>query len=335
MHTLVEKLLKALTVDVLWNNSLIPVSPSIGVALFPSRARDYKKLLREADIALYRAKNKGRAQYVIFDSNEKNAEDEREQLKDALPSALANGLLNVAFQPIFPADNTTKVYAIEALTRWEHEGQSVNPIETINLVMELSLDMEFHDWLLKTSFSQLEKYQVENPELKLSINLPANLCHNPKFAQMIISLCDTYHISADKVILEVTETHLMPNPEKAKECLLYLVSANFHVAIDDFGTGFSSMEYIADLPCTILKIDKKFFLELNKNKRNVNIIEAITALAHGLGMRVIAEGIETKDLCASALGLECDLLQGYHLGFPIVPIEGEGLGDFLARSALN
>jgi diguanylate cyclase (GGDEF)-like protein len=318
-HVLIGKLLKALTIDVIWNNSVIPISPSIGFTMHPSRAQDCKQLIREADIALYQAKEKGRSQYVAYKKNGKNHDDKRELLKDALPVALLGGKLQVAFQPIVSATDSEKVYAIEALTRWHHEGHWVNPIETVNLVMELGLDMDFHRWLLGRSFSQLQAFQVFNPDLKLSLNLPANVCHNPNFSELVVKLCEQYNVAPSSVILEVTETQLMPQPEKARECLLALVEANFHVAIDDFGTGYSSMEYIADLPCTILKIDKKFFLELAENQRNKNIIEATTVLAHGLGMLVVAEGIENQFLCESAQTMNCDFLQGYHTGYPVIP----------------
>jgi len=314
-----EKLLASLTVDIVYRNSVIPITASIGLTVYPSLADDSKKLMRQADVALYRAKAKGRAQYVTYNENEKRLEDERELLKDALPMALAEGKLQVAFQPIFSAHDNKQVVAIEALTRWQHYDKWINPIETINLVMELGLDIEFHDWLLKQSFTKFKEFQLTQPALQLCLNLPANVCHNPKFSELVIKLTSQYQVAPNSVILEVTETHLMTYPEKAKECLLRLVEAKFQVAIDDFGTGYSSMEYIADLPCNILKIDKKFFLELEQNQRNAKIIEAICGLAHGLDMRVIAEGIENQMLCQSALELECDYLQGFHLGYPAIP----------------
>ncbi len=316
---LVKKLLKALTIDVVWRHSIIPITVSIGISIFPSKATDFTKLMREADIALYQAKSRGRAQYVAYNENDKGTEDERELLKDALPRALAQGELKVAFQAIVSGKNSQRIYAIEALTRWNCHGKWINPIETINLVMELGLDIEFHEWLFNTAFSKLKEFQIEQANLKLCLNLPANVCHNPKFIELVTQLSAKHQVAPNSVVLEITETHLMTQPEKAKECLLRLVEANFHIAIDDFGTGYSSMEYIADLPCSILKIDKKFFLELQNNQRNYKIIEAICALAHSLDMQVVAEGLENQILCDMAVKLGCDFLQGFHLGFPAIP----------------
>ncbi|MFW8589475.1 EAL domain-containing protein [Glaciecola sp. 2405UD65-10] len=331
-HIVAKKLVATLSFDITWKNSIIPVSPSIGVAMYPSKAQSYKKLMREADMALYRAKHKGRCQYVAYNECGLDEEDESERLKDLIPKALQNGKLQIAFQAIVDVDNTD-FYAVEALTRWQHEGRWVNPIEVINIVMELGLDMEFHSWLLTQSLLKLKTFQKDKPGLKLCLNLPANVCHNFNFTNLIEKACEQYNVDSHDVILEVTETHLMPQPEKARECLELLVNAGFNVAIDDFGTGFSSMEYIADLPCNILKIDKKFFLELEQNPRNYKIIDAISSLAHSLGMKVIAEGIETKSLSLAARDLKCDYLQGYHLGFPV--IDCEDWQDFISRSNTN
>ena len=267
-------------------------------------------------------------QYIFYDEDESASEDKRELLKDALPRAIKDGELQVAFQAI--VDSKQEVFAVEALLRWNHLGNWVNPIETVNLVMELGCDLEFHEWLFDETFSKLKAFQVAHPSLKLCLNLPANVCHNPKFPKLITRLNKKHKLAPSDVILEVTETHLMVYPDKAKACLDDLVKVGFSVAIDDFGTGYSSMEYIADLPCSILKIDKKFFLEMNKNKRYFKIIEAICTLAHGLGMKVIAEGIETQALKEIAHELRCDYLQGFYIGFPT--IAGDNWQAFLSES---
>lgn len=313
-----ENIVSGLTLDVVWNNSVIPITASIGVATYPSRAQDYKKLMREADVALYRAKEKGRGQYDSYKDISNSVEDEKELLKDIFLATLLEGKLQVAFQPIVSTKDTSNVFAIEALTRWNHDGKWINPIEIINLVMELGLDIEFHEWLFTQSFSVLSKFQEEKQDLKLCLNLPANVCHNSQFIDLLIMLSAEHQISPQNVILEVTETHLMTQPDKAKERLQNLVDSGFQIAIDDFGTGYSSMEYIADLPCTILKIDKKFFIDMPRNQRNVKIIEAIAGMAHGLGMSVIAEGIESVVLSEAALELKCDYLQGFYTGNPII-----------------
>jgi len=329
-HFVVQKLLKVLNFDLVWRNSVIPIASSIGASTFPSRANSYKELMREADIALYHAKNRGRSQFIFYNEEESELEDERGLLKEALPNAIKNGKLQVAFQSI--VDRQQKVFAVEALLRWHHLGKWINPIETVNMVIELGYDFEFHEWLFDQTFSKLKSFQTAHPTLKLCLNLPANMCHNPKFSKLITRLNAKHNLAPSDVILEVTETHLMVYPDKAKACLEDLVNVGFNVAIDDFGTGYSSMEYIADLPCSILKIDKKFFLEMNNNKRYFKIIEAICTLAHGLDMKVIAEGIETLAHSEAAHKLHCDYLQGFYIGFPT--IAGEDWQAYLTQSKI-
>lgn len=313
-HFVVQKLLKALNFDIVWHNSVIPIASSIGASSFPCGADSYKKMMREADIALYQAKNRGRAQYIFYNEDESQCEDERGKLRDALPNAIKHSKLQVAFQTI--VDCEQNVFAVEALLRWNHLGNWINPIETVNLVIELGYDLEFHEWLFDQTFSKLKSFQIEHPNLKVCLNLPANICHNPRFAQLITRLATKHDVAPSDVILEVTETHLMVYPDKAKVCLEDLADVGFNIAIDDFGTGYSSMEYIADLPCSMLKIDKKFFIEMHKNVRYFKIIEAICTLAHGLGMKVIAEGIETEAHKQTANELGCDYLQGFHIAYP-------------------
>lgn len=317
-HMVIKKLLQAMTTEVTWNNSNIPISPSIGMTMYSSDAEDFKKLIQEADVALYRAKSRGRAQYVAYNEIDDEQEDTLEAVKYGLPLAIQSGALQIAFQPIVHAAKPDEVYAIEALTRWNVGGKWIDPLDIINWVMELGLDREFHVWLLTECFTCLVKYQAKHPALKLSINLPANVSHNFNFTQLLVEQATQYKVAPESVILEITETHLIPQPEKALEGLNRMVERGFLVAIDNFGTGFCSMEYVANLPSSILKIDKKFLLELPTNPRNRNIIDAISSLAHSLEILVVAEGIEEEALYTESLKLKCDFLQGYHIGFPVI-----------------
>jgi len=317
-HLVVKKLLKSLILEVSWNNASIPVTPSIGMAMFPSAAQDFKQLMQEADIALYKAKNLGRAQYVAYNEQTENKEDQVQILKDELPMALQRGELKIAYQAIVPAKQTGQIYAIEALTRWCFRGKWVAAVDIINWVMELGIDEKFHLWLLDDCFRTLVNFQKQHPKLKLSINLMANVCHNFSFADMLHTYINKYDVAPESIILEITELHLNPHPDKALEGLNNLAKQGFIIAIDNFGSGFCSMEYLANLPCKILKVDKKFLLELDKNERNRNIIDAIASLAHSLDILVVAEGVESENLKAASLALGCDFLQGYHIAYPTI-----------------
>jgi diguanylate cyclase (GGDEF)-like protein len=313
-----EKIQRNLCMDVKFNNSIIPTGSSIGLTSYPSKANDTKALLKEADIALYKAKDTGRNKVVSYKQERTQHATQLESLKSKLAMSIAKDELEIAMQPIFSTMSTNSLHAVEALVRWKAHDTWINPIEIVNMVMELGLDLEFHEWLFTKTFSLLQEFHKSNPSLKLCVNLPANLCHNPMLAELIVRKAKEFNGIQKHVILEVTETHLMIDPIKAKACLCDLVENGFQIAIDDFGTGYSSMEYMAELPCSIVKIDKRFFLELQNNQRNYKIIEAITALAHGLDMQVIAEGIETAELEQAANELQCDFLQGFYKGKPVV-----------------
>lgn len=313
-----NKIQRSLCMDVTFNNSIIPTGTSIGLTSFPSKASDASALLKEADIALYKAKESGRNKVVLYKRVKDKLNEGIETLRTRLPDAIANDELQLAYQGIFCAQDRQEIYAIEALVRWNVDGKWVNPVEIINMVMEQGLDISFHEWLLKKGLKQLMALQIEKPQLKLNLNLPANLCHNPLLANLIVNTAKQYEGIEKYVVLEVTETHLMTDPSRAKSCLRSLVDSGFEVAIDDFGTGYSSMEYLADFPCSIVKIDKRFFLELQSNAKNHKIIEAISALAHSLDMKVVAEGIETEALVEYAKQLNCDYLQGFFKGKPII-----------------
>ena len=315
----VQNISEALTFDVIWKQSNIPVAPSSGVTLCSGKKMDYQNLMQEADMALYKAKQEGRGN-LRFYVDHWNESNEREQsLRQHLPDAIANGQLQIAAQPIVESGEIQKIKSLEILVRWYHQDTWVNPEKIIELVMALGLDYQFHSWLFNQSFSLLNTFSSEHPELGLNINLPANLCHNHKLSRLLTELVQSHQLEPRRITLEVTETHLMTEPDAAKARLLELVQNGFQIAIDDFGTGYSSLEYLADLPCSVLKIDKKFLLNIQSGSRYYNIVEAIIGLAHGLDMQVVAEGIETQDIAKTAKELGCDYLQGYHIGFPVIP----------------
>ncbi|MGB3725810.1 MAG: GGDEF domain-containing response regulator [Glaciecola sp.] len=321
-----EKVADALDTDIEWHNAVIPVSAALGISMFPSKARNAMELMREADIALYKCKENKNAKYECYRQGWMDENAEKEKLRNYLPTALQDNKFEIALQAIVHSrDNERSIFAFEILTRLCFEGRWVNPITIVNMVIELGLDIAFHRWLFSSAFMQLKKLQVQQPNMKISLNLPANVCHSPRLTNLLVDMTQQHDIAPNDVILEVTETHLMVDPDKARQCLCNLVNSGFSIAIDDFGTGYSSMEYIADLPCSFIKIDKKFFLNLEENKRNRNIIEAITALAHGLEMVVIAEGIESATLVDEALELECDFLQGFYYGQPVIPTDNDDL----------
>lgn len=309
------KLVKTLNFDFKWKETTISTSSSVGLAMCTKKIDDCNKMMREADIALYQAKKLGRARYSSFNLSLEKEIIELECLACALPHALQQKQLQVAWQPIVNV-TSQQVDCVEALIRWYHNKQWINPLLIIDLMLERRLGDVFHKWLFEYSLEQLSLWKADNSKIRLSLNLPANLCHDSKIIQLLIETIKFYGIPPESVTVEVTETHLMDFPEETRKKLIILSDFGIRIAIDDFGTGYSSMKYLANLPCNILKIDQTFFLTLEENPRNSIIIEAITALAHRMKMQVVAEGIESQELYQTAQSLGCDYVQGYWLGEP-------------------
>lgn len=316
-HHFSHKLVQALTLDLPWKDGFISIAPSIGLACYPSRADSYQEFMREADFALYRAKNNGRGQYSAFNKAMETETRQLTQLSSALPKVLLNQGLQIAYQPIIDV-STLAVDSIEALVRWKFKQNWISPEKIIELVLERRLSESFHQWLFENTIQQLSDWQRSAPDLSLALNLPANICHDAKLLNQLLSVLKDTSIDPQKITVEVTETHMMQYPDETKLRLKTLADFGVQISIDDFGTGYSSMQYLASLPCDTLKIDRQFFMDLNTNERNAQIIEAITALSHRLGLKVIAEGIETAELLQAATEFGCDYAQGYWLGAPVI-----------------
>ncbi len=314
-HYVAQKLLKHIPTPIEHNNIVLYVNPSIGLANFPETATDHHELLKQADTALYKAKEQGRSQYVKFSKAYRNQWQRKNALGKAIPRALENNDIKLAYQPIFDT-RTGECLSIEALVRWEFEGETVPSKDLITLVNQGPLAIPFHIWLFDHSMAQLVKWQDSHPTLKLALNIPTSLCHNPLISEHLFSTLEKYDIAPTNIILEVTETHLMRHSELTKEVLVNLNKKGIAIAIDDFGTGSSSLEYLAELPCSQLKIDQRFFLKWEENTKNQKIVEAITALGHQLGLKIVAEGIENEALAEIAANIGCDAIQGYWRGTP-------------------
>lgn len=311
-----NKLIETLIIDLPGLQDNEPVTCSIGLATFPSGAMSYQELMREADFALYQAKKAGRAQYATFDRALGSENQTFNILGSALPRAIFSKQLKVAYQPIVDAD-TGKLVSVEALVRWNFKGQWVSPEKIIELVLKRKMSDQFHTWLFEETMKQLAVWHRTKPDLNMAVNLPANLCHDPGIFNLLINTIKKVGVEPHTVTVEVTETHSFNQPKETVMRLREISDFGIQVAIDDFGKGYSSMDYLASLPCHKLKIDQQFFRKLKTNDRNGRIIEAITALSHRLGLKVVAEGIETPALLESARHYGCDYVQGYWVGAPV------------------
>lgn len=327
-HTTAEKILKQVSEPVVFESQRINVSLSIGVAHYPNTAKNAQDLMRQADEAMYRAKRSGKAGIFQFTQKQKQQWLRRNDLETLLPEAINNRELALAMQPIIDSQSQT-LHQLEVLVRWFPSQHTILAPELIEMVEKLGLFDIFHAWLIDAALKQLSLWQVSQPDLSVCINIPANQCHNTLIVDCLSQAMEKYHIKPQCIELEVTETTLMQDPDRSHQLLLSLRDKGVRIAVDDFGAGYSSMLYLTTLPIDTLKIDQRFFIDIENNERNRKIIQAVTALGHSLGLKVVAEGVETEDQYHMARDIGCDYVQGYYFSKP--QLATESWNDFVAQ----
>lgn len=313
-----HKILKSLAHTYTIEEHSLHTSPSIGVAMYPHDGDTVDTLLKNADTAMYHAKEQGRNNIQFFAEEMTQQANERMALERDLRQALAKQQLSLRYQPQVKAD-TQKVCGFEALLRWEHpEKGFIPPDRFIALAEEAGLIEDMGAWVLEEACAQLSRWQTQGFHgLRMAINLSAYQLRSPRLVEQVQQCLQRYALSAEDLELEVTESVAMESPEQAIEQLRALRDVGVRLAIDDFGTGYSSLAYLKHLPIQTLKLDRSFVHNIESDSNNAAISAATVALAHTLGLEVVAEGVENpaqRDLLAYEHG--CDYLQGYLFGKP-------------------
>ncbi len=318
-HKLVQNLTRTLS----WRGHSITISPSLGLTCYPSKATNVHEFMREADMALYRAKESGRGRYAFFNDSLDQELREHEHLGSVLPRALVRNKLQLVYQPIFDLAQGNWVSS-EALVRWHHEGTDVPPRRIIDLITEKRLAVYFHSWLFECCTQQLHDWQTQVPDVGMAVNVMPEILHDTRIMQTLLDSLSARNIAPGRLTLEMSESDIMRYPEQSAEVLTELRRQGFRIAIDDFGSSYSSMEYLSRLPADILKIDQKFFAmqkhagndtnERAEGSTHQRLIVAATALGHSLAMHISAEGLESEEAVQLARRTGCDYGQGYWLG---------------------
>jgi len=319
-HKTAEKILRAVSVPVIVEGLAVQVSVSIGVVSYPKTAKDMHELLKQADEAMYQAKQSGKAGYSCFTNEHREKWERLKQLEMMLPIAIRNHDLSLAYQPIVKADDQS-LYGLEVLARWNPPGFDVSAQELVGMVERLGLFDPFHTWLMNTALCQCAQWDSLGSEVQYCLNIPANHAHSEWLVHALHKALKTYDINPFQISLEITETTLMDSPEPASELLSLLQNEGVNISMEDFGAAKSSMSYITSLPLSVLKIDHQFIAGVGQNKANRKVVEAITALGHSLGLRVVAEGVETEEEYLVLRDIGCDLMQGFYFGKPKVAVE--------------
>ncbi len=306
------------------------MSASIGAARYPEHATDATQLLVRADAAMYRAKELGKDRWVHFDSAMTAA---KPQLNVSLESAMYDGVRNGEFllhyQPIMDASGV--LVGCEALMRWQRaDGRMVSPGEFIPLAEGNGLIALLGEYALKAACMQLKRFDDAGlARLYISVNVSPRQLRNQQFLQKLERILRITDVRPERVVLEITESMLMHEPEAAQEQLARIRAIGCRISLDDFGTGYSCLAYLQRFPISTIKIDRSFVRNLPSDPAAGAIVSAISALANALCMDCIAEGVETPEQRADLVGRGVELLQGFLFSKPMDP------DDFIEQYALN
>jgi diguanylate cyclase (GGDEF)-like protein/PAS domain S-box-containing protein len=298
-------------------NRLLYLTPSMGVALYPHDGVSGDELMRQADTAMYHAKDNGRnnTQYYAAEMGRRAAT--RLALERELWSALEHSHFELFYQPLVEAGSGS-ICGAEALVRWQHpERGMISPADFIPVAEECGAILKLGAWVLDEACRQMQVWQDSGmAPIRVAVNISAHQLAQHDFVSWVNDCLSRHRLSPTRLTLEVTESVAMERPENAIAVLNALGRMGVDLAIDDFGTGHSSLAYLQSLPIQHLKLDRRFVTNMCQNESDAAIVAASIALAHKLGLSVVAEGVETADQRDALLAQGCDMLQGYFFGRP-------------------
>jgi diguanylate cyclase (GGDEF)-like protein len=322
-----KKILDSLQPSFELDGQVLSIGASIGIALFPEHGDDEASLIRYADIAMYEAKS-SKGDPCLYDPDADHYTTARLALMNDLREAVENDELQLYFQPMVEL-STRKVYAVEALSRWEHpEHGNILPEDFIPLAETSNLIGLISFWALEKSISQIASWKQQGADIVVSINLSARDLLNSQLADHISGLCSKYDVDPSLLRIELSESVIMSNPEQVIEVINNPVLKQLNYAIDDFGTGYSSLSYLKKLPINEVKIDKSFVLDMMQNAEDTSIVRSVIELAHNLGHKVVAEGVETEATLTQLELLGCNAVQGFYFS---AAVKADVLLDVIAE----
>lgn len=331
-----KRIMSTLHYPIIINSRRLSVSASIGVAAL--KGHDQKQdALREADLALYRAKASGKSQLALYSEGLQQEAHHRLELESALSEALRRGQFEIFYQPIVEvAAGRSRVVGVEALLRWRQGERLIAPDEFIPVLEESGEIVEVGEWVLRQACLQVLKWQAEGHEsLRCSVNLSSRQLQGSGFAGLVKSILEETGFPATSLVLEITESLLMQDGPETLATLRELESMGVRIALDDFGTGFSSLGYLHRYPLHIIKVDKSFITRAPDDERLRAISRAIIGLGRGLRMDIIAEGIETPAQMDFLHTEGCHFVQGYWFSRPQSAIDIKPILDSMLNPGFS
>ncbi len=308
----------------------IHAGTSIGIAFADPDEADPAAVLRDADTAMYRAKSVGRGRWVMFDDDLRRQAVERQRVETSLRHTRRGEELELHYQPVVELA-TGRITGAEALLRWRRDGRLVPPDEFIPVAEETGLIVPIGEWVLRTACLQLAAWRARPGwgDLGIAVNVSTRQLQHVGFVPMVLDLVQEFGLDAGSLAVEITESVVMDDVDFGSLRLQELREAGIRIAVDDFGTGYSSLTYLHRLPLDLVKLDRAFVAGVGTRPADTAIVTAVLQLAEVLGLRAIAEGIESGPQLSELRGLGCSFGQGYHLARPMPADE---FGSLLERT---
>ncbi|MCW8327712.1 EAL domain-containing protein [Photobacterium sp. SDRW27] len=321
--TMANRILRHISKPLCIDSRELFIAGSIGISISPDDTDEVESLLKQADIALYRAKEEGRNKFCFYTQQMGVDSINRMQLESELRRTIGTSRYHFYYQPKVNAI-THDICGVEALLRWENEnGDIQSPLEIIPILEHSGLIIDVGEYLIHSACEQLVKWRNNNFNLHFALNISARQLLNSNIVETVQKAISETGCDPQSLELEITESVIMSDVKIALDKLIKLEALGVKIAIDDFGTGYSSLAYLSRFPIHILKVDREFVKDLPRNKDNITITRSIVELAHNLNMRVVAEGVETEAQEKFLASLGVEEFQGYYFGRPMPQKEFE------------
>ncbi|MEW8690298.1 MAG: EAL domain-containing protein [Candidatus Thiodiazotropha endolucinida] len=316
-RNLAEKILRLTLEPFIIKNEEIFISFSIGISIYPSDGDTKDSLIKHADIAMYKVKNAGKNGYAFYSEKMKAHFSQSLDIENGLRKAISTNELCLYYQPQFDINNGY-MRGVEALVRWKHpEKGTIQPNEFISVAEESGLIIPLGEWVLRRACTDIKRWmEQEGISLQLSVNISMQQLEMDQFVNKALKIIKRHQLPKNTLELEITEHAIMQDMEKAIDALTKLSHKGIRIAIDDFGTGYSSLGYLQNLPINTLKIDRSFVQGIKTSEDN-SIIDAIIAMAKGLNLNLIAEGVENQTQIDHLSRAGCGLAQGFFFSHPV------------------
>ncbi len=313
------RILATLAEPFLLNGNEVHIKASIGISIYPNDGNNAEVLIKNSDIAMHAAKSKGKNSYQFYDDSMNIHMARRLELESGMRTAIENNEFFLNYQPRVSINDPSK-REFEALIRWQHPTRGlIGPMEFIPIAEETGFIQDIGEWILDQACQQIRFWRDNGmPNVLVSINISSIQINYGSPVLSIKNMLSKHDISSRHLEIEITESSLIENEAVAINLLTHLRNLGVAIALDDFGTGYSSLSYLKRFPIDTLKIDRTFIQDIEKDQESLKILKSIINLAHDLKLKIVAEGVETREQLDSLIELNCETIQGFYLAKPML-----------------